>query len=279
MYRNGVLCIDAVEISTDGGHVVALGLPQTPFPLGGEVRDVIEDVRRLGGMSIVAHPDSTRPSCAWSDWDAPFDGHRMAQRRQPMARRRVARARSIAVDVPIPSSGHAGDAARSARESRQPMGRRCCAAGQSSLWRPLTRTHGSGQAVTRTVGRCRCTFRRTSRCFEPCRSHCRACSCAANAREDAARRARSDSQRDMSIRRSMPWRAPAILTFTANERIARRRAWASAWRSMVRSLLNVETNAPAGSIIRLVSDGQTVASGAPPVLELQCSCHTRFLSR
>jgi hypothetical protein len=74
VYRNGVLCIDAVEISTRGGHIVALGLPQTPFPLGGEVRDVIEDVRRLGGMSVAAHPDSVRAELRLTDWDAPFDG-------------------------------------------------------------------------------------------------------------------------------------------------------------------------------------------------------------
>ena len=60
--------------AADGGHIVALGLPQTPFPLGGEVGDVIEDVRRLGGMSIAAHPDSTRAELRLADWDAPFDG-------------------------------------------------------------------------------------------------------------------------------------------------------------------------------------------------------------
>ena len=38
VYRYGVLCIDAVEISTNGGHVVALGLPQSEFPLAGEAR-------------------------------------------------------------------------------------------------------------------------------------------------------------------------------------------------------------------------------------------------
>jgi hypothetical protein len=74
VYRNGVLCIDAVEVSTDRGHVLALGLPQTPFPLGGEAADVIEDIRRLGGMSIVAHPDSARPSLGWTAWTTPFDG-------------------------------------------------------------------------------------------------------------------------------------------------------------------------------------------------------------
>jgi hypothetical protein len=73
-YRSGVLCLDATEISTNSGHVVALGLPQTPYPLGGEVADVIEDVRRLGGISIAAHPDSARLALRWTDWRTPFDG-------------------------------------------------------------------------------------------------------------------------------------------------------------------------------------------------------------
>lgn len=74
VYRDGVLCIDAVEISTNGGHVVALGLPQTPYPFGGEVGDVLEDIRRMGGMSIAAHPDSPRAELRWGDWSAAFDG-------------------------------------------------------------------------------------------------------------------------------------------------------------------------------------------------------------
>ena len=74
VYRNGVLCIDAVEISTNGGHVVALGLPQSEFPLAGEAGDVIEDIRRMGGMSIAAHPNSPRAELRWNDWNAPMDG-------------------------------------------------------------------------------------------------------------------------------------------------------------------------------------------------------------
>ena len=73
-YRSGVLCIDAVEISTDGGHLVALGLPGTPYPLGGEPRDVVDDVARLGGFSIAAHPGSPRAGLRWVEWTAPFDG-------------------------------------------------------------------------------------------------------------------------------------------------------------------------------------------------------------
>ena len=73
-YRSGVLTIDAVELNTTGGHYVALGLPATPYPLAGTPADVIEDVHRLGGFGIAAHPGSPRPSLRWQDWDAPFDG-------------------------------------------------------------------------------------------------------------------------------------------------------------------------------------------------------------
>jgi hypothetical protein len=74
-YRSGVLCIDAVEISTTGGHYAALGLPgAAPYRLAGEPRDVVEDVRRLGGMGIAAHPDSPKRELRWTGWDTPFDG-------------------------------------------------------------------------------------------------------------------------------------------------------------------------------------------------------------
>src|SRR5438034_9107495 len=73
-YRSGVLCLDGVEISTTGGHYVVLDMPASPYPLAGEPRDVVEDVRRLGGFGIVAHPDSPKLELAWRDWNAPFDG-------------------------------------------------------------------------------------------------------------------------------------------------------------------------------------------------------------
>jgi hypothetical protein len=73
-YLEGVLCIDAVEISTDGGHLVVLGLPAAPYPLAGEARDVVEDVLRLGGFPIAAHPGSGRPALRWQDWTLPVGG-------------------------------------------------------------------------------------------------------------------------------------------------------------------------------------------------------------
>jgi hypothetical protein len=73
-YRSGVLCLDGVEISTAGGHYLALDMPAAPYPLGGEARDVVEDVKRLGGFGIVAHPESPKPELRWSAWESPFDG-------------------------------------------------------------------------------------------------------------------------------------------------------------------------------------------------------------
>ena len=73
-YMDGVLCLDAVEISTDDGHYVALDMPRSPYPLGGAAVAVVEDVARLGGFGIAAHPDSPRESLRWTDADARIDG-------------------------------------------------------------------------------------------------------------------------------------------------------------------------------------------------------------
>lgn len=73
-YRAGVLVVEGVEVSTNSGHYVALGLSAAPYPLGGDARGVVEDVRRLGGFGIIAHPTSPRPALAWSDWSLPPDG-------------------------------------------------------------------------------------------------------------------------------------------------------------------------------------------------------------
>jgi hypothetical protein len=73
VYRSGVLSLDGVEISTTGGHYLAVDMPAAPYPLGGEARDVVDDVRRLGGFGIVAHPDSPKLDLRWREWAAPFD--------------------------------------------------------------------------------------------------------------------------------------------------------------------------------------------------------------
>jgi len=72
---DGVLVVDAVELSTAAGHLVALGLSApAPYPLAGESRDVIEDVHRLGGLAVIAHPDSSAPGLRWRGNNAPVDG-------------------------------------------------------------------------------------------------------------------------------------------------------------------------------------------------------------
>src|SRR3954453_18774697 len=43
-YVDGVLVLDAVEISTDEGHYVALDMPRAAYRLGGDAETVIEDV-------------------------------------------------------------------------------------------------------------------------------------------------------------------------------------------------------------------------------------------
>ena len=73
-YRSGVLTIDGVELNSTGGHFAAFGLPVSPYPIAGTPADVIEDVHRLGGFGVAAHPGSPRPSLSWQGWDAPIDG-------------------------------------------------------------------------------------------------------------------------------------------------------------------------------------------------------------
>jgi hypothetical protein len=73
IYREGVLCLDGTEISTSGGHYIAIDMPAAPYPLAGEARDVVEDVKRLGGFGIAAHPDSPKLELRWREWSAPFD--------------------------------------------------------------------------------------------------------------------------------------------------------------------------------------------------------------
>jgi hypothetical protein len=74
-YRHGVLCVDAAEIATAAGHVVALGLTgPAPYPLAGEARDVIEDIHRMGGWAVIAHPDSPKPDLRWRSANVEYDG-------------------------------------------------------------------------------------------------------------------------------------------------------------------------------------------------------------
>lgn len=73
-YRSGVLVIDGVEVNTTAGHLVGLGARTSPYPLAGTPESVLEDLHRLGGIGIAAHPGSPRASLQWKDWTTPVDG-------------------------------------------------------------------------------------------------------------------------------------------------------------------------------------------------------------
>lgn len=74
VYIDGVLVLDGVEISTSDGHYVAFDMPRAPYPLGGAAEAVVEDVARLGGFGVAAHPDSPKPQLRWTDQHAAIDG-------------------------------------------------------------------------------------------------------------------------------------------------------------------------------------------------------------
>jgi hypothetical protein len=73
VYLHGVLCLDGAEISTNGGHYAAVGALPSPYPLGGDAAAVVEDVARLGGFGVAAHPGSPKAGLAWLDWSVPID--------------------------------------------------------------------------------------------------------------------------------------------------------------------------------------------------------------
>ena len=74
-YHEGVLVIDAVEVGSASGHVVALGLERpSSYPIGGEAADVIEDLHRLGAWVVLAHPDSPKPELRWRNTAVTYEG-------------------------------------------------------------------------------------------------------------------------------------------------------------------------------------------------------------
>lgn len=65
-YLHGVLVIDGVEVSTWDGHYAAFGQQgPAPYPLGGPAASVVEDIERLGGFGVAAHPHSAKPDLRW----------------------------------------------------------------------------------------------------------------------------------------------------------------------------------------------------------------------
>ena len=73
-YQEGVLRLIGAEISTEGGHLLALGIPDPDFRFGSDAGEALQDVAELAGFSVVAHPYSDRPEFAWLDWSLPGYG-------------------------------------------------------------------------------------------------------------------------------------------------------------------------------------------------------------
>jgi hypothetical protein len=59
------------EISTEVGHVVAVGIREPSFRFSGTLTEVLDDVRHLGGCAFVAHPTSPRGETRFTREDEP----------------------------------------------------------------------------------------------------------------------------------------------------------------------------------------------------------------
>ena len=70
----GVLCLDGVEISTNGGHYVALDMPPSPYPLGGEAAASSKTCAGSAGSASRRIRIRRSRELAWRDWTAPIDG-------------------------------------------------------------------------------------------------------------------------------------------------------------------------------------------------------------
>jgi hypothetical protein len=76
-YRDGVLVVNATEISSRFGHVVGVGIPRALTPEEKDGDDPLAAVEALGGRTVLPHPlHPRRPFQAWSS--ARFDGIEIA---------------------------------------------------------------------------------------------------------------------------------------------------------------------------------------------------------
>ena len=54
------MIIAGSEVSTDAGHVLAIGIRPPSFRFSGTLNEVLDDIRHLGGCAFIAHPTSPR---------------------------------------------------------------------------------------------------------------------------------------------------------------------------------------------------------------------------
>ena len=65
------LVIVGSEISTEAGHMLAIGIRAPTFRFSGTLREVLDDVRHLGGCAFAAHPTSPRGETRFTREDEP----------------------------------------------------------------------------------------------------------------------------------------------------------------------------------------------------------------
>jgi hypothetical protein len=70
-YHGSLLVIVGSEISTQSGHLIALGLPDPGYRFSGDGLDALLDVRDLGGVVFAAHPLSAREDFRFTGWELP----------------------------------------------------------------------------------------------------------------------------------------------------------------------------------------------------------------
>jgi hypothetical protein len=65
------LVIVGSEVSTEAGHVLAIGIRPPGFRFSGTLREVLDDIRYLGGCAFAAHPTSPRGETRFTREDEP----------------------------------------------------------------------------------------------------------------------------------------------------------------------------------------------------------------
>lgn len=65
------LVIVGSEVSTEAGHVLAIGIRPPEFRFSGTLREVLDDIRHLGGCAFPSHPTSPRGETRFTRPDEP----------------------------------------------------------------------------------------------------------------------------------------------------------------------------------------------------------------
>jgi hypothetical protein len=67
----GPVVIVGSEVSTEVGHVLAIGIRPPAFRFSGTLREVLDDIRYLGGCAFMAHPTSPRAETSFTRENEP----------------------------------------------------------------------------------------------------------------------------------------------------------------------------------------------------------------